>query len=410
MVSVEPRVWQVGGEGAAEYISWVLTMLLRVETDSTAVMGAVRRSFVEIYAHFDRDSVSPLREVAEEDLGDFSAGVWSCMRVREGVLLHVYDCDDLPRVMPVLTERLAVNGISGSIALWELPRVEEPPGRADLLACRVSVRGERLHQGARTYRWLPDPAAHRQFLALAEQWCRSPKGSLCSVRSATPAVRVGPEEVVSDRLSEAFAAHEHSSLMAVSDAGLRLCTARPASGRVALVVAASSGERDWWRPALAELTALLRASADLLVYAHIRRGWSLIDALEGDELGGDWPARDPQEPRMRVFSSTAFDDLLAPDVFGVQLLGPGYAGRIAHDRDWRFSPVGVDRTLLEHEHPDKWFDTPLIPYGARVSAPDLLVHARAVFEDLLFRPGVLPSFGFPDAELLIDQYPKREKC
>ncbi len=390
VVIVDPQVLQFGRVRFEERGEWALTMLLACDGDARAALAAVRRSTEEVVEQLDGES-SP-------NPGEFSAGEWDCMRVSDGVLIGVFDCEDLPLVMSVLVERLEAHGVSGVIGVWDRSAVPSlSSGRASFLACRVCVRGERVREAPRRYEWQPDPAAHASLLEAAERWCRSLPGCHASVQaSVLPPVRLERDEPATDRLRDTFIAGDAARIVATYEADFRLCEVRPFSGRVVLAAGTTDERPLRWREALTELIALLREHAELLAYAHIRRGWSVDALFYGDVLANDWPARDPQQPSGLGVTPTAFDDLLAPDVFGVQLLGPDYRSRVRPAPDWRVSPLATGRVLLEHEHPERWYAAPFVVPRALASAPHLLTDARATFADLLYRPGALMSLGYVD--------------
>jgi hypothetical protein len=91
----------------------------------------------------------------------------------------------------------------------------------------------------------------------------------------------------------------------------------------------------------------------------------------------------------------AFEDELVPDAFGLQLLGPGYAGRVPGQRDWITSGSGSGSVVLAHESPDAWFERSFAPFGGHRSTPtdpadvpEVLARAREDFAEILFRDEV----------------------
>jgi GNAT superfamily N-acetyltransferase len=77
---------------------------------------------------------------------------------------------------------------------------------------------------------------------------------------------------------------------------------------------------------------------------------------EGITTGTTCAETDQAVPR-----GCAFDDLVAHDAFGIQLLGPGYTSRLTLGADWRARPAGSDATLVEHVDTDAWFQAPRSP-------------------------------------------------
>jgi hypothetical protein len=83
--------------------------------------------------------------------------------------------------------------------------------------------------------------------------------------------------------------------------------------------------------------------------------------------------------------------VLAPDAFGAQLLGPGYAGRIPSGGEWERVDVESDVALLLHRDPAAWFGVPLPPItpddcirrDPSYPTPDVLLRAREDLADIL---------------------------
>jgi hypothetical protein len=126
--------------------------------------------------------------------------------------------------------------------------------------------------------------------------------------------------------------------------------------------------------------------------------------LLGNSLSHDWPHRAGSKPRGAGFTRQAFEDLYAPDAFGVQLLGPGYAGRLPESANWREERVGSASVLLEHVDLSEWFDAPFVPRGQLLAPADqpeppaVLAQARIELAPILHSPGVLARAGYPDIQ------------
>jgi hypothetical protein len=378
---IDERIWEESRVRAHGEPEWVLRMLLTPNSSGSddVVAAAVPDALAELEAAFTGDGEVP------------SAGDWEWMRVRDGVLLQVAECDDFAAALPTLARALERRGVEGTLSVWEEPVSVDPPRIAHLLACRVTVRGTRVHEAPRQYRWEPDPDRHAALLAAAEGWCRRVEGApglslTCGSLGPTP---IGAEPVT-DRLAEAYAAGERSRLAAVGDAHFRAVAVRPHSGRLTLVAGVAPA-------ALDELVELLREHADLLVYGSIRRGWGVYQALSEDTLPTDWPQRSAHYPRGRRYTTLAFDDLIAQDAFGVQLLGPGYTDRIPDSPSWRRESLGT-ATFLEHIDRDAWFAAPFVPVDdySEPPAPALLDAARTELAPILHAPGTLTALGFAD--------------
>jgi hypothetical protein len=171
---------------------------------------------------------------------------------------------------------------------------------------------------------------------------------------------------------------------------------------MSLVVGGALLDGDGWKAALAELTALLRDHGDLLAYAHIRRGRNYRAAAHEQSLPSEWPRRPDDQPKGIGFAPEAFEDVYAPDAFGTQLLGPGYAGRMPDNPAWRRQPAGSSAILLEHVDLPAWFDAPFTAVGdAKPPAPPVvLARARQELAPILYTPGALSRNGYADEDEL----------
>ena len=257
-----------------------------------------------------------------------------------------------------------------------------------MLACRARVAGEQIHEEPVLYRWQPSTDAARSFLTAAASWCRSPRRAvLASLRiGVTDALPVDPDEDVADRMIDALANESRVRLTAVARDGFRGVEANLWGG-VSLVVGGPAVETAW-ASALDGLVDLLRDHATSLVYGYVMRGWDVEQALTGRSLSYDWPQRPDEQPRGAGLSRYAFEDLYAPDAFGVQLLGPHHADRLVEHAHWRIEPLMGSRSLLRHSTPAAWLSEPFVPPGERMAPAlrpqsDLLSRSRLELAPLL---------------------------
>jgi hypothetical protein len=395
MVRIAERVWPVWREKASQWDEPSLLLLFSPVGDHDNAVIAIRESVLEVQDAFEA-------EAERSDVPDPPfTGEWNWVTVADGVLVQVVECDILEDVLPAVAAALERRGVEGVFDVRERPKVTTPPISAHMLECRLRVRGERLRQEARTYRWQADPDAHEAVLAVAERWCRQVGASANQslAVSTVPPVPLAPGEDVLDRMRKAVVDGMHVGVSAVTADEFRSVAARAHAGGVSLVVGGAWVEAGEWLPALAELTGLLREHAELLVYGYIRRGWAVQDALLDPSLPHDWPTRPDYEPRGIGFARQAFEDVYAPDAFGVQLLGPGYAGRVPQVPAWRPERASDASILLEHADLPEWFDAPFVPFRSRahhVEPPPLLARARVELEPILYSPGVLRHGGYAD--------------
>jgi hypothetical protein len=402
VVRIAERIWPAWRQQAKQWDEPALMLLLSTAGDHGEAARAVSESVLE---------VQDAHRVEAERSGDPDppfAGEWDWVRVPDGVLVQVVECDVLESVLPAVAAALERRGIEGAFDLVDQPTVARPPRTAHLLECRVRVRGERLRRGPGDYLWQADPATHEAVLAVAERWFRQRgKRATYSLSSGTIGpVPVAAGEDVLDRMREAVVDRMYAEVSAVMADEFRSVAARAWAGGVSLVVGGAWIEGGRWRRALAELTGVLRDHAGLLAYGHVRRGWAVDEALLGDSLPHDWPQRADHQPRGIGFSGQAFEDVYAPDAFAVQLLGPGYAGRGPDSAAWRQERVGSAAVLLEHVDPPAWFDAPFVPFRHRAwnveqqQPPAVLARAREELAPILYSPGVLSRAGYVDEDEL----------
>jgi hypothetical protein len=391
MVRIAEPVWAAWREQIAHWDEPALLLLLTAVADHGDAARALRESVLEV-----QDAHRAEAERAGEP-DPPSAGEWDWVRVSEGVLVQVVECEALESVLPAIAVALDRRGIEGAFNLADEPSVAARPRAAHMIECRVRVRGERVNRGPRDYLWRADPQAHEQIVAAAERWCRrrGPRATeSLSVGTVGP-VAVEPGEDVLDRMHEAVVDRIHVELCAVTADGFRSVAARPWSGGVSLLEGGAWIEAGRWHRALAELTGVLREHADQLAYGFLRRGWAVDEALLSDSLAYDWPQRPDREPSGIGFTPQAFEDVFAPDAFAVQLLGPGYAGRVPDAPAWRQQRAATAAVLLEHRDLPAWFDAPLVPFRDRTwerthpQPPAVLAGARAALAPILYAPGVL---------------------
>lgn len=397
---IAERVWPAWREQVEKWDEPSLLLLFSPVGDPGEAAVAVRASVLEVQAAFD--------EAAERSGAPDPpfVGEWDWVRVSEGVLVHVVECDMLEEMLPAVAAALERRGIEGVFDLGDRSTVATPPTTAHFVECRLRVRGGRLRHERRAYFWEADAEAHEAVLAVADRWCRANRpGATHSLSSGTIGpIEIEPDEDVLERMRAEVVDKMHVEVSVVTAAEFRSVAARAWAGGVSLVVGGARVEAGEWRRPLAELTALLRDHADLLAYGYVRRGWAVKEALLAPSLSFDWPRRAEDEPRGIAFTSQAFEDLYAPDAFGIQLLGPGYVDRIPESTTWRTQPAGENAVLLEHVDLPPWLDAPFVPFGQRPRNPDelqppaVLTQARYELASILYSPGVLKRAGFADAE------------
>jgi hypothetical protein len=238
----------------------------------------------------------------------------------------------------------------------------------------------------------PDAAHGRRLVGLVG-W-QADKAELATSEGGSAVKTADP---LVDHLLAALESRESPSIYAVSGHAFRALTVHAGCGRVTLATGTDQEQPGWWAASLADLKDVLTAHAPELVYGHVKRAWDVGPAVNSvsSVRTADWPKREPEGPYGSGGTLEAFDDLMAPDAFGVQLLGAGYRSRIPPVDDWTVTPLR-DASIVEHVSPALWFQTPFGEVGYRgvVAVPDVLARAREDLAPLIYRPGSLAPFGF----------------
>jgi hypothetical protein len=392
MVRVAEEVWR---EWESERLNDEPVVMLRFEPngDVDAATRAIRELLREVTDVFD---------ARLEAAGDpLYIGEWSWLRVSDAVLVNAIESDVVDQVLLEVVRELEQRGIEGVFRLREPASSVTTPSIAHHLECRMRVRGRRVRHLPDAYRWLPDRDAHAAILVAAVDWCRQqPRSRAWSIRKDTfAAIPASESEPFAETMLDAVDEDRGVTVACVAGTEFRATAADPYAGSVSLVTGGPAIADGGWSTALAGFTALLREQADHVAYAYVRRGWIASQALAHGWLPAeDWPWRPDQAPR-RPTTAQAFEDVYAPDVFGAQLLGPGYADRLPEGGAWRIEPVGNGSALVEHADPPAWFGAPFVPYEQQLPAdqrpvPDVLRAARSELAPLLYSPGVLHRAGY----------------
>jgi hypothetical protein len=394
-VTIAERIWPAWRERSAEEAEWQLLLLFVPAADGAGAERALLESVREIAEAFEAEAAR------SGDPDPPFVGEWSTARIPAGVAVHVTECDVFDRVLPDLAAALARRGLAGTIDLWEPPPAVRPPTRAPMLACHIRIRGERVHREDSWYTWAADRDAWVALVAAAEGWSRGRSPFVASsLRIGTAGTfALAADEDVLERIEDAVERATPATLNTLDGDSFR-CMHVGVTGALALVIGGGVVDRGQWREPLAALVGFLRDQADHIAYAYVRRGWAVATTLVGAPLLEDWPRRPDEHPGGAGSTKVAFEDLYAPDAFGVQLLGPRYTERVPTDLDgWRLEPVRGS-TLVEHVDADAWFDCAFVPFGQftvePAPAPELLRAARADLAPVLYTRGVLAKHGFAD--------------
>jgi hypothetical protein len=332
---------------------------------------------------------------------------WSVELEPAGVILRQWGfAPDVGATLGALSRALEGCGVDGRLVAHtpEPEAVHTPLAERDeeLLECHVRVRGERrlytpeheLQLAARrgreppdpVVRFFPDDAALHAGIEAALDWVASPPDG-ADLWSFGDAPHRDVCEVRAHIAAALAAAVDRSHVLATawweSDASFRMMAVWPGTGDVSFVEGGTRLAAGDWRPAYAALLEALQAASDWGSYGLIKRGRQPAQA--GRSLTYDWV------PALHYGSYNLahhpYEDVLAPDAFGAQLLGSGYAGRIPSGSEWERIDLESDVVLLLHRDPAAWFGVPLPPVtpddfirrDPSFPTPEVLLRAR---EDL----------------------------
>src|SRR3954471_1616192 len=204
MVAIAERVWAAWRDEVAQWDEPLLRLLLATDAGADAV-EVLRESVLEVQAALEGQAQRTGNPEPP------SAGEWDWVRVPDGVLVQVVECEALEVVLPAMASALERRGIAGRFDLADDVSAAPRPGSADMIECRVRVSGARREHGPQAYLWQAHPEAHAQILAAGERWCRRRAlGESQSLRVGTlDPVAVQPREDVLDRMREAVADRIH---------------------------------------------------------------------------------------------------------------------------------------------------------------------------------------------------------
>ena len=358
------RGWRAQVEqGSETAISMRLAAPPPVAETLDALEAAVRRSVVE------RQTVdSPFR------------GEWTWVASGHDVIVTALECEVLPEVLPELAAVLESRGIEGTLDVHDDTAAPfQWPWPLRLVEARLRVRGEREHIGGQTYHWNADEEALAHVVDVAVRWCVDVRGPSPWLRvGVNPLVDVAPDDLAT-RVREEIG---RAGIVEIRRAG-RGVVFDALWGRDSLMDVDAR-----WRRVVPAIADVLRDAAGSLAYAFVKGGADPSHVVAGESLEYDWPPRGGVDEH-GVHPAWAFEDERAPDAFALQLLGPGYAGRVPASRVYRAETLaGV--TLLEHVDPASWFDVPIVPpetHWTRIGEvvpPPVLAEARAALAPILF--------------------------
>jgi hypothetical protein len=363
-----------------------------------------------------------LTAISTMDTGDDV--YWSVDSEPEAVVVRQWGYSPDPAAtLAALSQALAGAGIEGRLlshACEEPARRTPPLGERDeeLLECHVRLRGERrayvnpmdVAHAERLGRTPPEPVV--RFFADASALLAGIRAALAWVADPPPGVVLRSWNDRPNRDAgevEARIAAWANELWGdqwrflarawwESDDAFRIMHVQPASGDVSFALGGADLAAGDWEPAYGALLAELRGGAAWGSYGFIKRGRR--PAAVGSSLTYDWvPALHYGGYNLHHYH---YEDVLAPDAFGAQLLGPGYSGRIPSGPDWERLDLEGDNVLLLHRDPAAWFGEPLPPITQEQSyrrdpsypTPEVILRGREDFADVLISADVVKRAPF----------------
>jgi hypothetical protein len=282
----------------------------------------------------------------------------------------------------------------------------------ELLECHLRVRGERriavapsevelaLRRGREPpsgqVRWFPATDALLVGIEAALDWVADGPAPLHMLVLGDRQTAQSVAEASGRIAAVAADQYAPSAPLAVwweSGTAFRLLSLGLTTGNVSLVEGGAGLAAGCWQVPYEALLEQLRRAAQWAAYGFIKRGRRPRDVLYSS-LTYDWvPALHYGSYNL---TNSVYEDVLAPDAFGAQLLGPGYADRIPSDPDWVQESLEHGATLVVHRDPEAWFGRQLPPLTPEdcialdpsYPTPDVLVRARETFAELLLTADV----------------------
>jgi hypothetical protein len=375
-VKLRKRVLKRWLELSQETYKVRLEMLLssRLEPrEATAVLSGSLGRVLDAFEH-----EHPFQPGVEEPF----VGEWDIVEVPEGALLiGGYKCDAFEELLHRIVEDLDGQGVSGTLDVHRLPEVPDVPEGIGVIEGRVRVVGRRVANGRD--RWAAERAELDRVLAAAVRWCLEvrPDRGVVMNHGATPPLFIRRCDSAVQRVRDVLGDHSWVTVRSIGEERFRSTTVEPNEGRVTVVEGGPALHRRGWEPSVEAITRFLTLVSADSVYALVRR----LHRLTAAEL----VHRDPADWLQRSWiDAIPHEEHLAPDAYGIQLLGPRYAERMPTDDDWRATELPGGRFLLEHVDLASWFAPLTLEEalsGESFPRRALIETARAAFEPILFR-------------------------
>jgi hypothetical protein len=333
---------------------------------------------------------------------ELSPGDAFVLPVPGGVALRIDEYpDDFEGLVREIASELEADGVDGAFDVHDRQAVVEVPERVDLFECRLRLSGKRYRRRNGRAGWRPEQAALAAAVELGIGWSVSNDPRLplvLNVQLMNPVVLRATDDLnrYLGRALQQTAELGVVTLISAAPDRFRLTTIEPLEGRLTLCEGGAIVKQGW-QDSLQALRAVLHVAAPWVVYGFIKRGSHRVAVELGTSLYQDWVPVLHLNPLTDL--GTPFEDEFVPDVFGVQLLGRGYDGRVPRGSDWRADPIGARAVILEHADPESWFGRRFVPFGGYpmpptdpAEIPEVVSRARHDFTSVLFADHMA---GFP---------------
>jgi hypothetical protein len=387
MIRISGRIWEYWREVQERFEAEAVNLLFSSSVPQKQAFDALRQAATEAIRELES------RTSHEPGFDEMSTGAFSFAPAPDGVLVRIDEYpEDLEGLLRGVAARLEEKGIDGRFDHYEPREIVKVPERVDLLECRIRVRGERYHHRGPNHGWRADPDALAQAVDFGSHWCVANASHLplsFKVGLLEPVV-LPPEDDIGLYMRQGLEQTDVGvvQLSSVGPDRFRRLAVHPWTGRVSLIEGGSTIELHGWQAALESLKEMLVAAAPWAVYGFIKRGSHPEAAALGSSLSCNWV---PILHRNALWGGgDAFEDELAPDAFGVQLLGSDYRSA-PNGGEWRLASVDGGAVLVEHADADAWFGRLFGAFeGDRTVPtdpaliPDIVARAREDFDDVLF--------------------------
>jgi hypothetical protein len=306
----------------------------------TASLRRVQDEYAETHPEVDPD----LRGVP-------FAGEWDVTPVAEGALVFGgRKSDDGEAVLLAIVADLDGRGVSGKLDLYALPEAPLRPAGIGVIDASLRIVGQRVAGPGRS-QWSADRDALERVVEAATHWCLGARPDRAvTINSGTlPTMLVRRAESPYARVRDVLHREFLMTFSSIGDDRFRTVAVSPDDGRVSLLEGGPRLHRSGWRPAVAAVTEFLASVSADLVYARVRRENDIHHAESPETVGAD-------RPRAYDWDAIPYEDHLAPDAYAIQLLGPGYQGRLPNGDEWNTTELPGGRVLLEQADLAGWFD------------------------------------------------------